>query len=400
MAAPRRCSPRPCSPTATSTSSRATWISSCATGTVGAFTNYKLDDLGLEDSFLAASLIYTSSGRTQRTLFPTINGLTTVPTNLLIGNDALVALIDSEVFPGINPSVNQQQLYYRIASAQAVIEIIDSVSLLAGASVSDPTVKNKTVVNGPWMYYNPGSQTSYRAALMYEPVSDLNLYVSYSQSFQPNFRTDRDDKVLPPVIGAEYELGGKYTALDRRLLLTASLFQLDQKNTAVLTTFIGSDGFARYAAVGEVRHRGVELEATGQLTDRWQVQASITRLDAEITKDSLAANIGQTRPWIPKSTASAFTSYSFPRGFFIAGGVRHVDSIKTSTLGTTRPLPSYTLVDGSVGLDLDTWRFQLNLKNAFDKTYYVNSSQSITGGTLFGEPRRPRAVSTQGFLAS
>ena len=354
---------------------------------LGGFTNYKLDDLGLADSFLAASLIYTSSARTQRTLFPTINGLTTVPTNLLLGTDALVGLIDSEVFPGINPSLNQQQLYYRIASAQGVIKIVDSLSLLAGASVSDPTVKNKTVLNGPWVYYNPGSQTSYRAALMYEPVRDLNLYASYSQSFQPNFRTDRDDRVLPPVIGEEYEIGGKYTALDRRLLLTASYFQLDQKNTAVLTTFIGSDGFARYAAVGQVRHRGLELEAVGQVTDRWQIQAGITRLDPKITKDSVAANIGQTRPWIPKGTASAFTSYTFARGVSVAAGLRHVDSIKTSTLGTTRPLPSYTLVDGSVGMTLDTWQLQLNLKNAFDKTYYVNSAQSITGGTLFGEPR-------------
>ena len=97
--------------------------------------------------------------------------------------------------------------------------------------------------------------------------------------------------------------------------------------------------------------------------------------------------IGKAETYLPRTTASLYTSYDFNFGLFLGAGVRFVDAVKTSFDGSTRDLPSYTLVDASAGYNLGKWRLQLNLKNIFDKHYYINNYQTLFYGNVVGEPR-------------
>ena len=71
----------------------------------------------------------------------------------------------------------------------------------------------------------------------------------------------------------------------------------------------------------------------------------------------------------------------------VGGWSGYVGSVKTAFDGSTRDLSSYTLVDASAGYSFDRWRLQLNLKNLFDKHYYINNYQTLFYGNVVGEPR-------------
>ena len=72
---------------------------------------------------------------------------------------------------------------------------------------------------------------------------------------------------------------------------------------------------------------------------------------------------------------------------FVGGGIRYVDSVKTDIDRATRDLPSYVLADASAGYDFDRFRVQVNIKNIFDKHYFVNNYQTLYYGNVVGEPR-------------
>jgi iron complex outermembrane receptor protein len=97
--------------------------------------------------------------------------------------------------------------------------------------------------------------------------------------------------------------------------------------------------------------------------------------------------VGKTIPFIPTRTASLFTSYTLDNGISFGGGLRYVNSVATAYDGSTQALPAYTLIDASAGYAFGRWRAQLNLKNLFDKHYYINNYQTLFFGNVVGEPR-------------
>jgi len=194
--------------------------------------------------------------------------------------------------------------------------------------------------------------------------------------------------VLPPLKGEQYEVGAKYMPTGR-LLLTAAVFDIRESNIPVFDTQIGIESLYKAQAV---RHRGLELEATGQIAERWQVKAGVALLDPKVTEDPKnPVNDGETRPWLPKTTANVYTDYEFRNGISVGGGARYVGSVKTydNSSSPTPDISSYTVFDAAIGYSIDRWRLQLNLKNLFDEHYYVSTPifQALWAGLYPGEPR-------------
>jgi iron complex outermembrane receptor protein len=279
-----------------------------------------------------------------------------------------------------------QRMDYITGSTQAVIKLANPLTAVGGISVSYPMI-NMKVGDGSFQNFNPGTQTQFRGSLIYEPIEGLNFYASYSQSFQPNLRIDVNYKVLKPVQGEQYEVGAKY-ALNKQLLLSIALFQINESNVAVFD-MTSPSGQGLYRPAG-VRHRGAEFEATGYLTDNWQIKAGGALLDPVVRTDSSKPeSVGQVRAWLPQTSANLFTTYSFPNGLSIGGGGRYVGSVKTSYDGSTAPLPSYLVLDIMATYTLGKFRLQFNMKNLLDEHYVVPSPifQSLSAGLFPGTPR-------------
>lgn len=350
---------------------------------LGASSLYKLDRLGLEDSFVSLSAIRQTVRNHDLWRWGSPAGTA----NIFDGVQAVTQVIDSapafDTLPFTYGGRSNSRLFS--VSGQAFLNVSEPLSFLLGASYSK--YDESLLTDGTRDKFDFKGQVSLRAAVMYELASGLNSYLSYSESFQPQGYRDSSNGILPPLIGEMYEVGLKYIPPGSRLFLSGAVFQITQSNQPEFDQVVG--GLDTYKAVGEVRHRGVELEAVGELAQRWQLRAGYAHLDPVITKTddvAAAAAIGKTTAYLPRNTASVFVLYSLTERLSLGAGARHVDSVKTSTLGDTRDLPGYTILDASLQYALPGWDIQLNAHNILDESYYINTYETLFYGSAVGAP--------------
>ncbi|WP_231755228.1 TonB-dependent siderophore receptor [Bordetella sp. N] len=223
-----------------------------------------------------------------------------------------------------------------------------------------------------------------RTGLTYLLDNGVAPYASYSTSFQPASGTlapSRGGGNFDPTKGKQYELGLKYQPPGSDSTYTASLFQLTQQNVTTADPL-----YSGYSVQdGEVRSRGLELEAKTALTSGLNVAASYTYLDSEITKDNanLATGVSKKglRPAsVPRHMAGLFVDYTQRTGPLagvgVGAGVRYVGSSYNSP--NTVKIGGYTLVDavlrydlGQLSSDLKGLRASLSATNLFNKRYFT-----------------------------
>ncbi|WP_247839872.1 TonB-dependent siderophore receptor [Pseudomonas sp. MWU12-3103b] len=214
------------------------------------------------------------------------------------------------------------------------------------------------------------------AALSYVFDSGFVPYISYAESFQPTTGADASSTgSLKPTEGKQWEMGVKYQPPGSKTLLTAAVYDLTQKNVAVTTT-VGNTPIT--SQTGEVKVKGLELEATSDVTDNLKVIAAYTLAKSEVQKGDYKGNRLQL---MPNQQASLWTDYTWHSGvldgFGIGGGVRYTGNTYgdqgNTWLGKAN---AYTVFDASVHYDLGRLDNSLkgasvavNATNLFDKDY-------------------------------
>ncbi|MGK6328268.1 ferrichrome porin FhuA [Erwinia sp. DT-104] len=223
---------------------------------------------------------------------------------------------------------------------------------------------------------------TWRGGLNYVFDNGVAPYFSYSESFIPTAGTTADGQPFDPSRAKQYEAGVKYVPKDRPIVITGALYQLTK--TKNLTANPDPD-FANFSVQsGEIRSRGVELEAKAAVNANVNVIASYTYTDAEYTHDTQLK--GRTPVQVPKHMASLWADYTFHEtalsGLTVGSGVRYVGESKG--LYSTGPdtnqnfnVAAYTTVDAVVKYDLG--RFGLpgssigvNVNNLFDRDYVAS----------------------------
>lgn len=225
---------------------------------------------------------------------------------------------------------------------------------------------------------------SSRAGVLYEFSNGISPFVSYSESFQPESGTDRFGNAFDPSTGEQWEAGLKYATPDRITTLSMAAFQITKENVAMRDP----NGTAyQQIQAGEVRSRGVELEAKTQPTRNLRLSLAYTFNDVEVTEGNSEQNAGSvgivegtTPVWIPEQMASAWADYAFYSGA-LAGlnaglGVRYIGEAELDA-GNTDKVPDATLVDVALGYDLgyasqtlQGTELGLSVNNALDERYY------------------------------
>ncbi len=218
------------------------------------------------------------------------------------------------------------------------------------------------------------SEFTYRAGLTYNFPNGIAPYVSYATSFQPVIGVDTNNQPFVPTTGRQVEAGVKYQPNGMNALFTLAVFDLQQENSITYdpVTFLGTQS-------GEVRVRGIELEARAALTEQIEFLASYSYLNSEITASSNPFEIGRNQPMTPEHQASAWLKYTFAEstvpGLGLAAGVRYQGS-NYSEVSSPDPVrvPSSTLFDaalyydlGKVAPALDGMRLAVNGTNLFNR---------------------------------
>lgn len=261
-----------------------------------------------------------------------------------------------------------------------------------------------------------------KLGLVYKPVSNGSVYLSYGQSAVPpgswlsnpdsgrtgpnafpgwdgqNSRDAKEQKLT------NLEVGTKWEFFENRLSTTAAIFRTERKNVAMRTA--GGDVPSGY---GEQTVEGIELGIAGDVTPAWSVYGGLVVLDSErrhsavvdaaLSSDygpGITTTSGDELAFTPKTTFNLWTTYRLPVGLTLGGGLQHVGSSfvgrpdtadRVIPNGQSGKVPSYTIFNLMAAYELSpNVRLRLNVDNVTDKLYASSLNWSANRAFL-GAPR-------------
>lgn len=217
--------------------------------------------------------------------------------------------------------------------------------------------------------------------LTYDLTDHWTTYASYTNIFLPQDNKTITGSYIDPLTGNSTEFGIKGEFFDKQLNVGAAIYQTKEDNKAIALDIPSTDGSTVYRAESGTKSRGIELEATGKITNLWQISASFSRnLSQDSNGDTLNSNI-------PDNTAKLFTTYTLPylnEALTIGGSLRWQSKIYSDE---TRPnfvdtftQNSYTLVDLMARYKInDNLLLNFNLNNLFNEKYHLATTNSYYG---------------------
>lgn len=246
-------------------------------------------------------------------------------------------------------------------------------------------------------YSRDDKQFTWRGGVNYLFDNGVTPYFSYSESFEPASQTGASGNIFAPSKGKQYEAGVKYVPSDRPIVITGAVYQLTKTNNLMADpngSFWSVEG-------GEIRSRGVEIEAKAALSASVNVVGSYTYTDAEYTTDTNYK--GNTPAQVPKHMASLWGDYTLYdgalSGLTLGTGVRYTGSSYGDPANSFK-VGSYTLVDALVRYDLARVgmagsNVALHVNNLLDREYVASCFQ--TYGCFWGAERQVVATATFRF---
>ncbi len=227
---------------------------------------------------------------------------------------------------------------------------------------------------------------NYNAGIVFKPVPIGSIYAAYATSTNP-FGSELDGTAadyggLPPsattILGPERnkaaEVGTKWELFDRHLLVTGALFQTEKENARETVNGVLASGAA-------YQIEGIDLEVSGNITDRWSVFGGLVLMKSRVTQSALASNIGLQLANIAHESFSMLSKYKFDGGWELGGQAVYRSKIYGGTFGanTGTQLPSYWRFDAFVEKKIDkNWSVKLYAQNLTNKLYYDTLYRNAT----------------------
>lgn len=236
------------------------------------------------------------------------------------------------------------------------------------------------------------------AGLVFKATEDLSLYGNYSRSFVPNTTVDDRGTTFDPEEGRSFEVGAKYD-LTPGLNLNVALYDIEKKNVVTTSSV---NGVSIGEAAGKVGSRGVEVDLTGRLAERWDMIATYAYNKTKVLDDP--SNEGNRLTQAPEHMGSLYLTHHLQvpsnlGDWRLGGGARYVGE-RAGDAANSFYMSSYTVADAFLRWDLPVTgyqtRLQLNVDNLFDKQYYPSSANSPLQVAV-GEPRTARLSASVSF---
>ena len=232
---------------------------------------------------------------------------------------------------------------------------------------------------------------NYQAGLVFKPMANGSLYVSYAKSTTPPGSlvgegqegnaialTTLDD--LKAEGTKSYEIGTKWDFMDSAVGLSLAVFRTETKNAR--TT--GANGLLEY--VGERRIQGVEVGFNGKPLPFWSIFGGYTYMDSEVRSigtnvtPTTAFALGKPFPNTPKHSFTTWTTFDIAERFQIGGGAiynsKQYGSFGNAIIAGTnntivRSIPGYWRFDATAAVDVsDNIALRVNVQNLANKRYY------------------------------
>jgi iron complex outermembrane receptor protein len=244
-----------------------------------------------------------------------------------------------------------------------------------------------------------------RAGVIYKWDEQLSLYASYTRSLKPTSSIAPlssgvvIDSAMAPEEATSWEAGVKYEVATG-LSGSVAVFNIAKKNVLV-SQFNAATNLTDWRTSGAARSRGIEFDVTGQLSRKLSIIASYAYIDAKTTEDPLYAGL---RLWnVARQTAALSLAYDlgpvFGNDKLRVGGGAHYVGDRPGDSANSFKLPSYTVADAFATYDTtirgQAVKFQLNVKNLFNRTYYTSSANQYF--VSMGDARQISLMTTLEF---
>ncbi|QGZ40009.1 catecholate siderophore receptor [Pseudoduganella flava] len=240
--------------------------------------------------------------------------------------------------------------------------------------------------------------TTGKLSVLYKPTANSSVYATVANSKQPpggaNFSlsTSASSAANPnmdPQETTTKEIGTKWDLLDQKLALTAAVYRTDVKNEV---EFDASSN--QYFQNGKKRVEGIELAVQGEILPGWLVSAGYTHMKTSVEVGRTVTASGENHlNYTPKDAFTSWTSYKFPFGLELGGGVRYTGKLLRGTdgaVGTPAYADSYWVADLMAAYQITKHiDLRLNVYNITDEQYVASINKSGYRYT----PGAPRSAS-------
>ena len=259
-----------------------------------------------------------------------------------------------------------------------VVRPLENLSLIGGGRIGHYQIQSG---DGTAKEKRNGTPLTGYAGVVWDFSKTDSLYASYSSLYRPQTAIDTNGRLLKPRRGDQIEIGHKGSYLGDRLNTRVSLYRLQDKNAAA--SIAGDNN--HYTALGKRVMQGVELEASGALTDRWSIHAGYSYLSPKIKRTATTRDDGIFL-LMPRHSANLWTTYDITDDITVGGGVNAMSGIKSSQ-GVRGG--GYATVDAMAAYRITPQlKLQLNVDNLFDRKYYTRVGSTNT----FNIPGAERSV--------
>lgn len=231
--------------------------------------------------------------------------------------------------------------------------------------------------------------TTYKLGAVYKPAPAGSLYASYAVSEKPpgtdftlsSTAGNQNNPDVDPQETTNVELGVKWDFFGGRLATTAALFRTENDKTVYTDPVLGA------IPAGKQTVQGLELGASGKITDQWLVFAGFAYLDSEVNTGT-AAQVSFGLPLIAKVSGNVWTTYRVGQ-FTLGGGAQYQGEANRlqNTAGAPVTMPDYWLFNLVATYEVNAHlSLQLNTNNVFNEEY--TQSYNNNGGRFMpGAPR-------------
>ena len=271
---------------------------------------------------------------------------------------------------------------------------------------------------------------NFNLGLTLKPLPNGSVYAAYATSSNPvgaefdgtsaqygglaPALNGNPNQIFGPEKNKAIEVGTKWELFDRRLLVTAALFQTEKENARESQNFNNTTDSAtltKLAALGctynlpvtvpptaqscitagaAYRIRGIDLGVGGKITDKWSVFGGLVLMQSEVTKSLVPSpqpllfptNVGLKLANVAHQSFSLLSKYLLTDVWEIGGQAVYRSEMFGGTFlaanqGTS--IPSYWRFDTFVEAKVNkNWTAKLFVANITNKLYYDALYQSAT----------------------
>ena len=240
----------------------------------------------------------------------------------------------------------------------------------------------------------------YRFTAEWQATDDVMIYTAWGEGYRPGGLNrfcsvgneadyggqGRDDATgagcdFVPDFLTSYEVGVKASLFDGRMLLNAAAFMQEWDDFQFSRLDVAISPVTLTYNIGQAKSDGFEADFSAMISENWSLTGGFSYIEAELSEDYYASDglatptaaSGTTLPRVPDTKWNLSSRYSMDDGWYmqtsyIYTGASYNNLFDGGSLPTKRyKQKDYQILNASVGLDKDTWRAELYIRNVTDE---------------------------------